>query len=75
MKKRSMLVALAGAIVLASTVVLLVQTAGFHRVRLVGGNNLQMFPKEGLVVTFTGWDILPEFDGKGAVAARLSTSR
>jgi hypothetical protein len=59
MKKRSMLVALAGAIVLASTVVLLVQTAGFHRVRLVGGNNLQVFPKEGLVVTFTGWDPKP----------------
>jgi len=23
-----------------------------------GGQNLQVFPKEGLIVTFTAWDIL-----------------
>jgi CubicO group peptidase (beta-lactamase class C family) len=29
-----------------------------------GGQNLQVFPKEGLIVTFTGWDILPSSTGK-----------
>jgi Beta-lactamase len=29
-----------------------------------GGNNLQVFSKEGLIVTFTGWDILPSSTGK-----------
>ena len=28
-----------------------------------GGQNLQVFPKEGLIVTFTGWDILPSSTG------------
>ena len=29
-----------------------------------GGQNLQVFPKEGLIVIFTGWDILPSSTGK-----------
>jgi CubicO group peptidase (beta-lactamase class C family) len=29
-----------------------------------GGQNLQVFPKEGLIVTFTAWDILPNSIGK-----------
>jgi len=29
-----------------------------------GGQNLQVFPKEGLIVTFTAWDILPNSMGK-----------
>ena len=29
-----------------------------------GGQNLQVFPKEGLIVTFTAWDILPNSTGK-----------
>jgi CubicO group peptidase (beta-lactamase class C family) len=29
-----------------------------------GGQNLQVFPKEGLIVTFTGWDILPSSTGR-----------
>jgi len=29
-----------------------------------GGQNLQVFPKEGLIVTFTGWDILANSTGK-----------
>jgi hypothetical protein len=29
-----------------------------------GGQNLQVFPKEGLIVTFTAWDILPSSTGK-----------
>ena len=29
-----------------------------------GGQNLLVFPKEGLIVTFTGWDILPNSAGK-----------
>ena len=29
-----------------------------------GGQNLQVFPKEGLIVTFTMWDILPNSTGK-----------
>ncbi len=29
-----------------------------------GGQNLQVFPNEGLIVTFTGWDILPSSTGK-----------
>ena len=29
-----------------------------------GGQNLQVFPKEGLIVTFTAWDILPHSTGK-----------
>jgi CubicO group peptidase (beta-lactamase class C family) len=28
-----------------------------------GGQNLQVFPKEGLIVTFTAWDILPSSNG------------
>jgi hypothetical protein len=28
------------------------------------GQNLQVFPKEGLIVTFTAWDILPNSTGK-----------
>jgi len=28
-----------------------------------GGQNLQVFPEEGLIVTFTGWDILPSSTG------------
>jgi CubicO group peptidase (beta-lactamase class C family) len=28
-----------------------------------GGQNLQVFPKQGLIVTFTGWDILPTSSG------------
>jgi hypothetical protein len=28
-----------------------------------GGQNLQVFPNEGLIVTFTGWDILPSSTG------------
>jgi CubicO group peptidase (beta-lactamase class C family) len=28
-----------------------------------GGQNLQVFPKEGLIVTFAGWDILPSSTG------------
>ena len=29
-----------------------------------GGQNLQVFPNEGLIVTFTAWDILPTSTGK-----------
>ena len=29
-----------------------------------GGQNLQVFPKEGLIVTFTAWDILANSTGK-----------
>ena len=29
-----------------------------------GGQNLMVFPKEGLIVTFTAWDILPTSTGK-----------
>jgi hypothetical protein len=29
-----------------------------------GGQNLQVFPKESLIVTFTAWDILPNSTGK-----------
>jgi CubicO group peptidase (beta-lactamase class C family) len=29
-----------------------------------GGQNLQVFPEEGLIVTFTSWDILPSSTGK-----------
>jgi CubicO group peptidase (beta-lactamase class C family) len=29
-----------------------------------GGQNLQVFPKEGLIVTFTAWDIFPNSTGK-----------
>jgi CubicO group peptidase (beta-lactamase class C family) len=29
-----------------------------------GGQSLQVFPKEGLIVTFTAWDILPNSTGK-----------
>jgi CubicO group peptidase (beta-lactamase class C family) len=29
-----------------------------------GGQNLQVFPAEGLIVTFTAWDILPNSTGK-----------
>jgi CubicO group peptidase (beta-lactamase class C family) len=32
-----------------------------------GGQNLQVFPKEGLIVTFTAWDILPNSTGKEPV--------
>jgi hypothetical protein len=32
-----------------------------------GGQNLVVFPKEGLIVTFTGWDILPNSTGKEPV--------
>ena len=32
-----------------------------------GGQNLLVFPKEGLIVTFTGWDILPNSTGKEPV--------
>lgn len=47
-----------------------------------GGQNLQVFPKEGLIVTFTAWDILPDSTGKepvpsdflAAVKAKTCTS-
>ena len=29
-----------------------------------GGQKLQVFPKESLIVTFTAWDILPNSTGK-----------
>jgi CubicO group peptidase (beta-lactamase class C family) len=32
-----------------------------------GGQNLLVFPKESLIVTFTGWDILPNSTGKEPV--------
>jgi CubicO group peptidase (beta-lactamase class C family) len=32
-----------------------------------GGQNLQVFPNEGLIVTFTAWDILPTSTGKEPV--------
>jgi CubicO group peptidase (beta-lactamase class C family) len=32
-----------------------------------GGQNLLVFPKEDLIVTFTGWDILPNSTGKEPV--------
>jgi CubicO group peptidase (beta-lactamase class C family) len=32
-----------------------------------GGQNLQVFPNEGLIVTFTAWDILPNSTGKEPV--------
>ena len=31
--------------------------------RGMGGQDLMVFPKEGLIVTFTAWDILPESTG------------
>ena len=32
--------------------------------RGIGGQNLQVFPEEDLIVTFTAWDILPSSTGK-----------
>jgi CubicO group peptidase (beta-lactamase class C family) len=32
-----------------------------------GGQNLQVFPKEGLIVALTAWDILPNSTGKESV--------
>lgn len=32
-----------------------------------GGQNLMVFPKDSLIVTFTGWDILPNSTGKEPV--------
>jgi len=32
-----------------------------------GGQNLQVFPEEGLIVTYTMWDVLPESTGKWIV--------
>jgi CubicO group peptidase (beta-lactamase class C family) len=34
-----------------------------------GGQHLMVFPKEGLIVTFTAWDILPNSTGKDPVAS------
>jgi CubicO group peptidase (beta-lactamase class C family) len=34
-----------------------------------GGQNLQVFPKEGLIVVFTAWDILPDSKGEEPLPA------
>ena len=36
-----------------------------------GGQNLLVFPKESLIVTFTGWDILPNSTGKEPVPSEF----
>jgi CubicO group peptidase (beta-lactamase class C family) len=36
-----------------------------------GGQNLLVFPKESLIVTFTGWDILPNSTGKEPVPSHF----
>ncbi len=35
----------------------------------IRGYELRMFPQEGLIVTFTGWDILPNSPGKEPVGS------
>lgn len=39
-----------------------------------GGQNLQVFPKQGLIVTFTAWDILPNSTGKEPVPSNFLTA-